>query len=89
MKILRDVTIQCDHVIEARRPHIVLIEKGEKISRIIDVAFQKIVKYMKKHNSYSSGGWCIRLCDKEFGQVDGETGTRIGKEFLHTKKPNY
>ena len=35
-KILWDVTIQTDHVIEARRPDMVIINKTEKECKIID-----------------------------------------------------
>ena len=36
--LLWDVNIQCDHIIEARRPDIVLINKQEKSCLIIDIA---------------------------------------------------
>ena len=37
-KILLDFTIQCDHMIEDRRPNIVVVEKVKKETTIIDVA---------------------------------------------------
>ena len=37
-KILWDFTIQCDHMIEARRPDIVVVDKVKKETMIIDVA---------------------------------------------------
>ena len=37
-KILSDVTIQTDHVIEARRPDMVIIDKNKNECKIIDVA---------------------------------------------------
>ena len=37
-KLLWDFTIQCDRVIEARRPDIVLVDKRSKEVRIIDIA---------------------------------------------------
>ena len=37
-KILRDFTIQCDHMIEARIPDIVVVDKIKKETVIIDVA---------------------------------------------------
>ena len=37
-KILWDMTIQCDHVIEARRPDIVVVEKESNNSVIVDIA---------------------------------------------------
>ena len=38
VKILWDINIQCDNVIEARRPDIVLINKKERHCIIIDIA---------------------------------------------------
>ena len=37
-KILWDMTIQCDHVIEARRPDIVVVEKKSNKTIIVDIA---------------------------------------------------
>ena len=37
-KILWDFTIQCDQMIEARRPDIVVVDKVKKEAMIIDVA---------------------------------------------------
>ena len=38
VKILWDMTIQCDHHIEARRPDIIAMEKDSKKALIIDIA---------------------------------------------------
>ena len=38
VKLLWDFNIQCDKVIEGRRPDIVTVEKRERICKIIDVA---------------------------------------------------
>uniref|UniRef100_A0A1X7VKC9 Reverse transcriptase zinc-binding domain-containing protein n=1 Tax=Amphimedon queenslandica TaxID=400682 RepID=A0A1X7VKC9_AMPQE len=38
VKILWDVMIQCDHLIEHRKPDIVVLEKGDKKCFIVDVA---------------------------------------------------
>ena len=38
VRLLWDVNIQCDHIIEARRPDIVVINKQEKSCLIIDIA---------------------------------------------------
>ena len=57
-KILWDMTIQCDHVIEARRPDIVIVEKESNKAIIVDIAspwdhrghekeMEKIEKYRK------------------------------------------
>ena len=37
-KFLWDMTIQCDHVIEVRRPDIVVVEKENKKAIIVDIA---------------------------------------------------
>ena len=57
-KILWDITIHCDHVIEARRPDIVIVEKESNKAIIVDIAspwdhrghdkeMEKIEKYRK------------------------------------------
>ena len=38
VKLLWDINIQCDKVIEARRPDIVVIDKKEKVCIIVDIA---------------------------------------------------
>ena len=38
VKILWDMTIQCDHYIEARRPDILVVEKSSRKALIIDIA---------------------------------------------------
>ena len=38
VKLLWDVNIQCDHLIEARRPDLVVVIKGERKCIIIDIA---------------------------------------------------
>ena len=38
VKLLWDVNIQCDHVIEARSPDIVVANKQEKKCTVIDIA---------------------------------------------------
>ena len=37
-KVLWDFNIQCDHIIEARRPDIVIVDKEKKVCKIIDIA---------------------------------------------------
>ena len=37
-KVLWDFNIQCDHIIEVRRPDIAIVEKKEKVCKIIDIA---------------------------------------------------
>ena len=53
-KILWDFTIQCDHMIEARRPDIVVVDKVKKETMIIDVAI--------------AGD--TRVCDKEREKIE-------------------
>ena len=38
VKLLWDVNIECDHVIEGRRPDIVVVNKQEKRCTIFDIA---------------------------------------------------
>ena len=38
------MNVQCDHVIEARRPDIVVVDKQEKNCTIIDIAIPESVK---------------------------------------------
>ena len=38
VKILWDMTIQCDHYIEARRPDMLVVEKISRKALIIDIA---------------------------------------------------
>ena len=33
-----DFNIQCDNIIEARRPDIVIVEKEEKVCKVTDIA---------------------------------------------------
>ena len=47
-KILWDFSIQTDHLIEARRPDLVLIDKKERICKIIDFAFPGDSRIEKK-----------------------------------------
>ena len=53
-KILWDAMIQCDKKIEARKPDIVLEDKGKKEVKIIDVAIPGDV----------------RVCEKELEKID-------------------
>ena len=54
VKILWDFNIQCDHVIESRRPDIVVVLKKEKECKIIDIAVP---------------GDC-RICEKETEKIE-------------------
>ena len=48
IKILWDVGIQCDHVIEARRPDIEIINKEDKNCFIVDIAIPGDLRLSKK-----------------------------------------
>ena len=48
VKMLWDINIQCDNVIEARRPDIILIDKKERKGIIIDIAVPADVRVEKK-----------------------------------------
>ena len=37
-KVLWNFNVQCDHIIEAKRPDIVVVEKEEKVYKIIDIS---------------------------------------------------
>ncbi|XP_068691565.1 uncharacterized protein [Montipora foliosa] len=49
-KLLWDVNIQCDHVIEARRPDIVVVNKQDRKCTIIDIAVPADKRIVKKEN---------------------------------------
>ena len=42
-KILWDFSIQTDHVMEAQRPDVIVVDKRERSCKIIDFQFQEIV----------------------------------------------
>ena len=48
VKVLWDINIQCDNVIEARRRNIILIDKKERKSIIIDIAVPADVRVGEK-----------------------------------------
>ena len=50
VKLLLDVNIQCDHVTEARRPGIVVVNKQEKKSTITDIAVPADIRIGEKEN---------------------------------------
>ena len=49
-KILWDVTIQTDHEIEARRPDLVIVQKREKSTKLIDFAVPFDSRVLMKEN---------------------------------------
>ena len=54
LKIPWDFTIQCDHIVEARRPDTVVVDKVKKETMIIDVAIPRDT----------------RVCDKEQEKIE-------------------
>ena len=48
VKLLWDINIQCENIIEARRPHIVLVEKKEKRCSVFDIAVPADVRCSEK-----------------------------------------
>ena len=56
IKILWDFNIQCDHIIEARRPDIIVQNKRERTCSIIDIASpgdsRVLIKEMEKIDKY-------------------------------------
>ena len=48
VKVLWDINVQCDNVIEARRRNIILIDKKERKSIIIDIAVPADVRVGEK-----------------------------------------
>ena len=58
LKILWDFTIQCDHMIEPRRPGIVVIDKVKKETMIIDVAIPVDTRVSDKNKKISRNAAC-------------------------------
>ena len=48
IKVLWDINVQCDNVIEARRPHTIVIDKKERKGIIIDIAVPADVRVGEK-----------------------------------------
>ena len=48
VNLLWDVNIQCDNMIEVRRPDIVVVDKKEQKKTIIDIAVPDDVRVMQK-----------------------------------------
>ena len=48
MKVLWDISDQCDNMIEARRPNIILINKKERKGIILNIAVPADVRIGKK-----------------------------------------
>ena len=48
VKVLWDINVQCDNVIEATRPDIIVIYKKERMGIIIDIAVPANVRVMEK-----------------------------------------
>ena len=48
IKVLRDINIQCDNLIEARRPDLIVIVKKEQMSIITDIAVPADIRVEEK-----------------------------------------
>ena len=48
MKVLRDTNVQCDNMIEARRPDTILLDKKEQKGIIIEIVLTADVRVRKK-----------------------------------------
>ena len=48
MKVLRDTNVQCDNMIEARRPDTILLDKKEQKGIIIEIVLPADVRVRKK-----------------------------------------
>ena len=48
VKILWDVMIQCDREIKAKKPHIVVVNKNERVCATIDIAIPGDVRVCEK-----------------------------------------
>ena len=48
VKLFWDINIQCDNIIEARRPNLILVDKKRKSSSIL--LYQGIVEYVRKNS---------------------------------------
>ena len=57
-KISRDFTIQCDHIIEARRPNIVVVDKVKNKTMIIDMAIPGETRECNKEREKSRKTAC-------------------------------
>ena len=67
-KILCDMTIQCDHVIKAKRPDIVVVEKESNMAIIVDITSPL------EHRVYEKEGEKIdkyQDLKREFGKLWG------------------
>ena len=64
MKILWDIDIQCDNIIQARRPDIILIKKKQKEAVIVDIvipADKRIAeKEHEKKENYQDLKWELK-----------------------------
>ena len=48
VKVLWDINVKCDNVIEARRPGIIVIYKKERMGKIIDIAVPADARVVEK-----------------------------------------
>ena len=100
-KILQDFSIQTDHVIEARRPDLVVIDKMKRTRKIIDFAVpgdsrikekekEKIEKYQDLRRELQKI-WNVRvkimpLVVGSFDAIPKQFGNRFEKNWYHSRK---
>ena len=70
VKLISDINIQCDNVMEVRRPGLILVDKKVKSSVIIDVAVP--------HD--------CRICEKEIGKIEKYQNLKRAAKALVTEK---
>ena len=61
IKLLWDVSIQCDHVIEARRPDIVIINKLDRTCFIVDIAVPDDSRISHKEKGFWPGSTKLHI----------------------------
>ena len=62
VKLLWDFVIQCDREVIAKKPGIILIDKGNKLTKIIDVAIPGDARVLEKEREKTDK--YRPLCDK-------------------------
>ena len=94
-KLLWDFEIQTDHLMSARRPNLIIINKKARTCRIVDfivtadhvpgpcLGLEKTVEH--KSDDYISSNWCSCYSHQRIGTRTGELGNnRTGGDY-----PNY
>ena len=72
MKVLRNINVHCDNMIEARRPDIILIDKKERKGIIIDIAVPADVRVREKEREKMKK--CQDLKERDWKIVETQNG---------------